>query len=317
LEALLNSGIYCITNCVTGQVYVGSSQHIRKRWNAHTSALNKGIHENAYLQRSWIKYGDIAFDFMVLEQVEPSDLIEREQLWMTQYPCHISVGGFNISPTAMNCAGVVHTAETRAKLSAMRKGVVKTEEHRRKIGDAHRGRTLPEAQRAAVSATVKEWFENNPELRKVVGDRFRGKVAHNKGKPISEEQRRKQSEKAKARYATPEGKAHLEKIRVASFSPEANKKRAEAMTGRVASDEARRKMSEAHTGKTRVGRPHTEEWKKAHSEKLKGSTHVKARSPKPEDVERWRAMKAAGSSYRDISAESGRDVATIHRYLNK
>ena len=51
-------GIYSITNVVTGDMYIGQTiQDFEKRWKSHISALNRGNHDNEYLQRSWNKYG--------------------------------------------------------------------------------------------------------------------------------------------------------------------------------------------------------------------------------------------------------------------
>lgn len=51
-------GVYSITNKINGKKYIGSSKDIYKRWLQHTCLLNKGTHENVYLQKSWDKYGE-------------------------------------------------------------------------------------------------------------------------------------------------------------------------------------------------------------------------------------------------------------------
>ena len=58
-------GIYSITNVVTGDMYVGQTiQGFEKRWKSHIRALNRGNHDNEYLQRSWNKYGEGELDIL-------------------------------------------------------------------------------------------------------------------------------------------------------------------------------------------------------------------------------------------------------------
>lgn len=46
-------GIYCIENTVNERKYIGLSRDIKRRWNEHTSKLNKHTHPNQYLQSAW------------------------------------------------------------------------------------------------------------------------------------------------------------------------------------------------------------------------------------------------------------------------
>lgn len=74
------SGIYTLTNAVSGTVYVGQARNIRKRWEAHRHALTRSTHRNGYLQRAWNKYGAAAFRFEVfldLSDVREDDLGRR------------------------------------------------------------------------------------------------------------------------------------------------------------------------------------------------------------------------------------------------
>ena len=49
------SGVYQITNKVTGKFYIGSAVNFRKRWNTHKSCLRNNKHANKHLQRAWNK----------------------------------------------------------------------------------------------------------------------------------------------------------------------------------------------------------------------------------------------------------------------
>ncbi len=59
------SGVYAIVNRENGKRYVGSAINIPKRWREHQRGLQRGCHENSYLQGAWNKYGEGAFEFVV------------------------------------------------------------------------------------------------------------------------------------------------------------------------------------------------------------------------------------------------------------
>jgi predicted GIY-YIG superfamily endonuclease len=63
-------GIYMILNCVNGKLYIGCATYLRKRKAAHRCELSKGEHHSEHLQRAWKKYGERAFEFIVIETVE-------------------------------------------------------------------------------------------------------------------------------------------------------------------------------------------------------------------------------------------------------
>lgn len=76
-------GLYEIRNMATGQVYVGSSLAIQKRFNQHKSELRKGVHENKNLQESWNSWGEDQFKFDVVAETSDASMIrsmEQERL---------------------------------------------------------------------------------------------------------------------------------------------------------------------------------------------------------------------------------------------
>ena len=79
-------GIYIIKNKITNKFYVGHSIDINKRFNAHKSYLQRGIHHSIYLQRSWNKYGEHNFEFLILKLCKSeSDSIKLEQFYIDNY----------------------------------------------------------------------------------------------------------------------------------------------------------------------------------------------------------------------------------------
>ena len=73
------SGIYKITNTITGDFYIGSSKDVKKRWASHKwpSVWNKCPNNPMYLDMK--KYGVDKFEFQVIEEVEEGSLKEAEQ----------------------------------------------------------------------------------------------------------------------------------------------------------------------------------------------------------------------------------------------
>ena len=73
------SGIYRITNTVTGDFYIGSSKDINRRWASHKwpSVWKQRKNNPMYLDMK--KYGIDKFEFEILAEVEPEHLKEKEQ----------------------------------------------------------------------------------------------------------------------------------------------------------------------------------------------------------------------------------------------
>lgn len=123
-------GVYCIINTVTGKRYIGSaSRSIKERWALHRRALRRGDHHSTYLQRSWNKYGEAAFEFVVLEECKVEDCINREQYWIDTYTSYASANGYNVSPTAGSPLGVKHSDAARQSMSSATIGKKKSKSH--------------------------------------------------------------------------------------------------------------------------------------------------------------------------------------------
>jgi group I intron endonuclease len=108
------SGVYQIACLPTGQVYIGSTTNLCKRWCDHKSDLRKQKHSNTNLQCAWDTHGADAFVFEVIEEVSSPLLMEREQYWIDR--TQAVKRGFNLSPTAGSPLGVKRSAATIEKL---------------------------------------------------------------------------------------------------------------------------------------------------------------------------------------------------------
>ena len=72
-------GIYKITNTVTGDFYIGSSNDVKRRCAEHKKPSTWKRFPNNQLYKDMQKYGLDKFDFQVIAEVEESFLKEKEQ----------------------------------------------------------------------------------------------------------------------------------------------------------------------------------------------------------------------------------------------
>jgi group I intron endonuclease len=74
-----NPGIYAIKHIESGKLYIGSSVTPAERLVVHRRELRYGIHSNLHLQNAWIKYGEKAFLFEILEENISVELLENKE----------------------------------------------------------------------------------------------------------------------------------------------------------------------------------------------------------------------------------------------
>ena len=74
------SGVYKITNIITGDFYIGSSNDIKRRWAVHKSPSRWKLHPNVKLYRAMAEFGLDNFTFEIIEKTD--NLREREQYWI-------------------------------------------------------------------------------------------------------------------------------------------------------------------------------------------------------------------------------------------
>ena len=73
------SGVYKITNTVTGDFYIGSSKNIKSRWAYHKCPSTWKNCPNNPMYLDMQKYGVDSFEFQILEKVEIESLKKMEQ----------------------------------------------------------------------------------------------------------------------------------------------------------------------------------------------------------------------------------------------
>lgn len=240
----MTSGVYQILNTVNGKCYVGSSVRVEKRWAVHRNTLANGSHHSAKLMRAYSKYGGGAFVFSVLETCDPLETIAREQFWISAKDS--IANGYNSRVMPDSNFGTRHTDETKAKMSATRKGnIVWTEESKSKLSKALTGKSRSLEVCEAISKRLKG-VKQTPEF-------VEKRIAPIRG-------RKQTPERVAQRVATM--KMTLERTKDTrpkrvgrKHSADTKLKIGAASVGRVQSAEARAKMLVASIG--RVDSPET------------------------------------------------------------
>lgn len=231
MRDLDKAGVYAIVNINEG-IYVGSTKRsFRERWYEHKAGLRAGNHCSPKLQRAWDKWGQIAFEFHILEIVDDlANVPDCEQKWLTL--CNKDTFIYNTSPNVGTIPwwDPIRAEKARKKLSKTKTGVKtgpRPPEFGRKLSKALKGRKHTEEHR-----------RHNSEAQK--------------GKKLSEETKRKIGLALKGRKLTEE---HKRKIGLPKI-------------GKPRSEETKRKLREANLGKKRG--PLSEEQKQKISRALKG-----------------------------------------------
>lgn len=235
---MISTGIYAIRCTENGKVYVGSASiSFCQRWCTHRSKLRRGMHDNRYLQASWNRHGESAFEFIVLEECEPHECIAREQYWIDKLESLNRKSGYNHAPAAGGMLGFKFSEESRKKLSDAKKGIKHSDASRRNMAIAAKARGIsPETQAKAHAAL--------------------------RGKPIPDEQKARQAAALRGRKHGPERIAKVAAaLRGRKHSPEVRANMSAGQMGKQHSEATKAKMSA-----TRKGRTYSEAHRKAISE---------------------------------------------------
>jgi group I intron endonuclease len=134
----MSSGIYIIRNKTNGNVYIGSTSSFSKRKNRHFRYLRTGRHENKHLQNAFNKYGEDAFEFIIVKHT--TNLLQEEQQLLNQY--------FG-KPECYNICGTAGSPSV--------KGRIKNIEWRQKIAES-----------------VKQFYNDNPQQKELLAQKRRG-----------------------------------------------------------------------------------------------------------------------------------------------
>lgn len=112
------SGIYMITNKLTGDIYIGQSINISNRFKNYFNLSYLKSKDSYIINRALIKYGYSNFSVTILEYCDKSKLLVREQHYLDKLNPQ-----YNILKIAGSYLNSKHTEETKAKISKSLKGV--------------------------------------------------------------------------------------------------------------------------------------------------------------------------------------------------
>jgi len=135
------SGIYEIHNTLNGKRYVGGTTNLDYRRDDHFRRLARGKHANGHLQKAYDKYGKDVFEFSVLFSRAPKGILTR----LEQAAIDVIRPEYNIRAFArrslgnQNWLGRKHTEETKRKMSIAQKGRTFSKASRKKMGLAQMG----------------------------------------------------------------------------------------------------------------------------------------------------------------------------------
>jgi len=239
--------LYVLQNTITDKTYVGQSVNPVSRLKVHRHSLNRGAHQNCYLQNAWAKYGKDAFESYILAEFSSKEEVDEAEKFYIRWFKAQGLSYNNVDGGEGLCNP---SAETREKIRLAHLGRPSTEAQRAalELGRDKTGFVHSEESKQKMS-NAKQGWRPSPELIEIV------KQIHT-GRPKSEEERRKLSEANKGNQNFL-GKHHTEEMK--QKMSEARKGEGNPMYGKPATEERKRRLSE--TTKGRPGKPLTEEAK--------------------------------------------------------
>lgn len=183
---LSSCGIYMIFCKGNEKVYIGHTKgSFSRRFNTHISSLQAKSKNNRMLQFSWNKYGKENFVFMPLLEInkdeDASVFIHWENYFYLQIPQNKRFNAKSpledlnsntkevFEKRAKSATGRKRSVEFRNKLSASRKGMKFTDEHKENIRRAATiSANLPEVKRRNIEnnriAQTKRWLKKKEKL---------------------------------------------------------------------------------------------------------------------------------------------------------
>ena len=160
----MTCGIYMIQNKVNNKMYIGQAVDIEKRWNDHIWNLNNKRNENRHFINAWYKYGEENFKFTILLECKESDLNMYEEYYIFELMTYDPRVGYN-----KNYGGDSGrpTEEAKRKMSEAQKGKQLSEEHKRKISESQKGKQFSEEHKRKMSKPVVQIDSTSNEIVRV------------------------------------------------------------------------------------------------------------------------------------------------------
>lgn len=162
------NGIYIIHNTVTNTIYIGQTgKSFNYREKRHKTMLRGGYHSNRHLQNAYNKYGESAFEFDTLEELNTVDtdaLDEAEKFWIAYYKS-IGADMYNLAAVGKSALGIKRSNETKSKVSTAKKDHWLDDNYRKKILETSLPNLVKTPERIAkhIAAISKTYTVKSPE----------------------------------------------------------------------------------------------------------------------------------------------------------
>ena len=266
--------IYLITDTTNNMKYVGQ-HHYNKE-----GELDPNYHGSGVIIRNIYKKRPETLKEEYIKTCYSEEEMNSDEQYYIKFFKTLWPNGYNLTEGG---DGVLPCEETRRKISESNKGKILSEETRKKMSENHwdcSGENHPMFGK-----------HHSEETKKKNADSHKGKQSPNKGKPMSEEQKRKISESKK--NISDETRKKMSESHKGKPAPNKGKPMSEEQKKKISealkniSDETRKKMSESHKGKPapNKGKPMSEEQKKKLSKKVLQFTKS------GELVREWKSVK--------------------------
>lgn len=171
--------VYLVTNLVNGKKYVGvTSQGVQERFKEHLWDAHKG--SKTIFHNAIRKYGVENFELTTLESDIPdADAESRERYYIALHRSYyIYRQGYNMTEGGNGTVGYVFTEEDRKKLSKANKGRKFSEERNQRMKEIMTGREYKQEWKDALSRSRLGRFtkEENPFFGKHHSEETKSKI---------------------------------------------------------------------------------------------------------------------------------------------
>lgn len=164
----MTCGIYKITRKDTGQMYIGLSENIEKRYREHANGKDM---KHSRIDPAMVKHGTDKFNLEIIEEL-PNDrhlLMKREEYWIAHYNTYGNDFHYNLTPggdfnpaklpevqakISKSMSGRKLSQKTKEKIAKTKYGSKHTPEAKDKMSQAHLGKKLSDEQKINISKTV-------------------------------------------------------------------------------------------------------------------------------------------------------------------